>query len=1126
MKRIFSYILILAVILQIFAPFTVGVNQKNIIAKNTAEAAISNLEQWDKLDGFTSAFSSSTLSVTGTTLKPNAKSGEMTDAAVTLQLTLDTGVRQDQSSVWYRIIPFNVVGLNGYGSNELKLSDKSFILLVKDASGNVIGYKDITYDDDNITGADKETGLSSSVAVAGKNESKLPVSLTKAIKIISFTPLNNSGVSSFKKESTYSVELWYKAVTSIDFFSTLDNQTINKTLSSNGKGNKIIGDSGEYFLITNSGPFTTASQDQITTGNGSDEGETTVDQGGDKMPDCGFGNLSGCLAQIIYYLIFKPTSFVFGLAGKLMDVSLMYSLSDSSYKSTFISEGWQIARGLCNMFFIFILLYIAFTTILNTVGVKGKASIINVIIIGLVINFSLFATQVVIDASNVLARVFYNPKVMVIGPKDASGNVQGKTGQDYGEIKLSEAIVSKVDPQVLLSETKNVTSLGKKIKGESESNIGAGSFILIALLASAVNVFGTVAFLGITLAFVGRVIGLWLSMILSPIAFFTFMVPQLKNKEQIGWNSWWSNLISTAFMAPIFVFFMYIIVMFLEKKLGFTSLSSSSLTGMSKIISIILPFILIIFLINKAKKIAIKMSGEIGEGMASVSQKITGLAATAATGGVLGAGAMAMRGTVGKLGSSMFNSEKLKGMESKGGISGFVGKNLRNIGDKTSKGSFDFRNTTLGKGASSSLGKQAGFNLGKSGGVGGFVKESADREKAKVERAKTLELGVNSEEVKDLRSKEEAARLARIKIGEEAEEKAKKDIVDARTALNDAETNYHIDPSEENNQKRLEAKKKFEEEKQNLENIKNGGKDKNGNYQTDNGKITKEFYDKAEKERNEAEAKKNAIGDKEASLRTDAEKTKERKEEEQAAQDAHKKTMDKAKEDFDKAEAEAIKEEEEMVKASVANSKANIEKANKEYHEAMKIYLQAENTASLSATPENIAIRESAKANMKLAKDNIDTVEKDNENRELVDKDNAEKRKEKKIAEAATTRDNTFTKADTDKNTAMNNAQKKEQEMIDKAKEDFDKAEKAYEEAKASSDNGTNFGKSIKALDKEVRDAKKKVTEANNQIKIEYANTVKNQVLFDTLISGGTYRQDNADRASHDIIMSTKPETK
>lgn len=363
----------------------------------------------------------------------------------------------------------------------------------------------------------------------------------------------------------------------------------------------------------------------------------------DGLPECSLffpTKIGGCIAQGLYYLFFRTTSFIFGLTGKILDFTIMYSIQDTSYRSSFVVEGWGIVRDFCNMFFIFILLYIAFGTILKLHSVKTKEMIINVIIIGLLINFSLFATQVIIDASNILARVFYNTNTIVTGvaEKDVEGNIVKVNSElgEFGEIKLSEAIVSKVDPQKLIIQASEVNKIPQKgiNEGENEETYGdddisVGSFILVTILATIVNVVGIIAFLSAGLIFIARVLGLWLAMILAPLAFFSYTVPALQDMEMIGWKRWWPETLKLAFLAPIFIFFMYLIVGFMDKGLGLVDTvfkTASQKSGLSFVISIVVPFIFIMILLMKAKDIAKTMSGTIGQKITNGVAAVGGMA--------------------------------------------------------------------------------------------------------------------------------------------------------------------------------------------------------------------------------------------------------------------------------------------------------------------------------------------------------------------------------------------------------------------------------------------------------------------------------------------------------------------
>jgi hypothetical protein len=388
---------------------------------------------------------------------------------------------------------------------------------------------------------------------------------------------------------------------------------------------------------------TTPEAPKVEPGTGDVEGQ---------LPACGIGfsggTLGGCIAQIFYYVLFVPTSWLFGFAGKFFDFTFAYSISDTSYRTAFVTEGWGIVRDICNVFFIFVLLYVAFATVLGIHGFNTKKMIINVVIIGLLINFSLFATQVIIDASNILARVFYQSTN--VETEDSGSYTRGGANvvnnSDIGEKALSAALVAKVDPQRIIIKGVNVNVSGSgggtANKLDKDSQLGAGAFILITLMATAVNVVGIISFLTVGMVFIGRVIGLWFAMVLVPFAFFSYTVPQMQGIKMLGWRNWWPDTLKMAFLAPLFMFFMYLILKFTEKGLGVFS-ANDNLDGVQFVIAVMIPFVFIMVMLMKAKSLAQEFSGSIGN---AVVGGVTAAAGLALGGAALGTAALG-RNTIG-----------------------------------------------------------------------------------------------------------------------------------------------------------------------------------------------------------------------------------------------------------------------------------------------------------------------------------------------------------------------------------------------------------------------------------------------------------------------------------------------
>ena len=489
---------------------------------------------------------------------------------------------------------------------------------------------------------------------------------------------------------------------------------------------------------------------------GSTSGGNTVNNSS-SMPACSMGVLPdsltgktgtfmGCVAQGIYYVLFSTTSYLFGLAGTLFDNAFAYSVDDNSYRSAFVVEGWKVVRDFCNMFFIFILLYIAFGTILNLNGVKTKEMIINVVLIGIFINFSLFASQVIIDASNILARVFYNSNTITIKVDDSA--VGSKV------IPLSEALVNKINPQQIILSASQI-NITKDTRGKSGSavdstqtveeqatSISTGTFILVTILATIVNLVGVFVFFSIAIIFISRVIGLWLAMIFAPFAFLSYTVPAMQNFDMVGWKKWWPETLKLAFLAPVFIFFLYLILQFLETGLGLIQTDTKPL-GISLVVGVVLPFAFIMILLLKAKDIATKMSGTIGETLAKAGATVGGMAVGAAGGFALGGIASLGRATVGNLGDKLATSEFAK-------THGAVGRGLQDLGKWTSGKSFDVRATKLGATAQ----KTMGVDLGKAK-EGGYVKHQADITAKRRDRAERIKLGDQTPQVQELHHAEE-----------------------------------------------------------------------------------------------------------------------------------------------------------------------------------------------------------------------------------------------------------------------------------------------------------------------------------------------------------------------------------
>lgn len=509
------------------------------------------------------------------------------------------------------------------------------------------------------------------------------------------------------------------------------------------------------FYFINLKTFTEDYQSGDEQGQGGIVGEITTFQDKTDYFDCGhwynpFSDLSCKIAAIIYTVLYVPIAALTWLAAKFLDFFVYYSTNDESYRATFVTNSWGAVRDIANIFFIIALLYVAIKTVLGLNVTNNKKLIGTVIIIALIINFSLFTTKVVIDGSNILAKIFYN--------NITSKNENGETlpAGDGGQKSISVGLVEKFDPQDIIKA---------KEFGNHE-----GLFIFITFLSIAIMLFMIYIFVSVALLFLGRVVSLWLSMIFSPIAFASYTVPF--DIPGFGHKEWWKNLLENAFLAPIFVFFLYIIILFgasLKNIPYDVSATTEGVGGyLDAAMKTIIPFSIMFILLKKAKDLAVKYSGEIGAAIMTGAKMVGGLALGAATGGAALAGRVAIGG-----GGGWVAGQAAKGAE-KFGLKRTAEK-LKDVGDFAKKSSFDVRQTGLGKKFQSATGLDLskGPRFTKSENLkGGWSEMQKRRDEKKQKRAEELKSRKEKESTKanNLHKDEETLQTVMNNVSEDFEE--------------------------------------------------------------------------------------------------------------------------------------------------------------------------------------------------------------------------------------------------------------------------------------------------------------------------------------------------------------------
>ncbi|MDD5356817.1 MAG: hypothetical protein PHS53_01565 [Candidatus Pacebacteria bacterium] len=246
-----------------------------------------------------------------------------------------------------------------------------------------------------------------------------------------------------------------------------------------------------------------------------------------------------------------------------------------------IAVAWRAARDIANAFFIFILLYLAIATILD-LGVETKKQVIRVIVMALLINFSLFFTSVMIDASNLIATGFYNATLKIAkdtAPPPNAGLTSGiiDPGSRTGSISsvflnamALQGIYNYNSPTIKsgLVESANTADPRKENVGipdrisntavaESSGNKISFSRILVTTIFGTMVMFTTALVLLASISLFGaRVATLLVCMVFSPIAFALMAVPGDKYSEKL----YWGKLVPQLLFAPVYMLFLFLTI--------------------------------------------------------------------------------------------------------------------------------------------------------------------------------------------------------------------------------------------------------------------------------------------------------------------------------------------------------------------------------------------------------------------------------------------------------------------------------------------------------------------------------------------------------------------------------------
>jgi|GEM_PF-5148833 len=235
------------------------------------------------------------------------------------------------------------------------------------------------------------------------------------------------------------------------------------------------------------------------------------------------------LASIIVWVLGQISTLIIGILFVLMSYNTFI-------QDPLVIEGWILVRDLCNMFFILLLLVIAFATILRQDGYDIKKMVPKLLIMAVLINFSRTICGLIIDASQVVMNTF-------MSAFNVGGNFIG-SGVLVNALGLNQAFSFPTDTKSLFDSVKGYFSDSNTVV----STVGSLIFGLIALIV-ALTVIGI-----FTIIIFYRIIILWILIILSPIAYLASVFP---GGEKYS-SKWWQEFTKNVIIGPALAFFLWL----------------------------------------------------------------------------------------------------------------------------------------------------------------------------------------------------------------------------------------------------------------------------------------------------------------------------------------------------------------------------------------------------------------------------------------------------------------------------------------------------------------------------------------------------------------------------------------
>ncbi|MBI4426322.1 MAG: hypothetical protein HY567_01990 [Candidatus Kerfeldbacteria bacterium] len=232
----------------------------------------------------------------------------------------------------------------------------------------------------------------------------------------------------------------------------------------------------------------------------------------------------GIIANILSWLAYQLITLMANLLVVVVNILVAVAQYNNFLGAPAVERGWVIVRDIANMFFIVVLLIIAFGTILRLENYRYNRLLARLIVMAILVNFSKFIAGFFIDFGQVIMLTFVNAWRDV-----AAGNITHALG-------LTEIIQLRNQPL------------------PSGQEISSGAVLTALLLGLFLVTVAVIVLAIMAIVLILRVLALWFLVVLSPLAYLFRTYPATEKYAA----RWWQEFGRYVVVGPVMAFLLWL----------------------------------------------------------------------------------------------------------------------------------------------------------------------------------------------------------------------------------------------------------------------------------------------------------------------------------------------------------------------------------------------------------------------------------------------------------------------------------------------------------------------------------------------------------------------------------------